>query len=78
MLATVKGGCVAWIGARKHWYLAVERSFLRKLIVGAHVMAGHPARGPEQGSVKLCNSPYSARNVVVLNGRICILIVYDK
>lgn len=78
MLRKVKGGGIAWIDDRKHWYLAVERSFLRKLMVAVHVMAGQPARGPELGSIKVCNSTYSARNVVVLNGRVCIVTMYDK
>ena len=63
---------------RRHWYLAVERSFLQKLMVAAHVMAGQPARGAELGSVKVCKSTYSARNVVVLNGRVRILKMYHK
>ena len=78
MLGNMKGGGVAWIDDRKHWYLIVERSFLRKLMVAVHIMAGQPARGPELGSIKVCNSTYSARNIVVLNGRICIMTMYDK
>ena len=78
MVRKVKGDGVAWIDEEKHWYLIIERSFLRKLMVAVHVMAGQPARGPELGSIKVCNSTYSTRNVVVLNGRICIMTMYDK
>lgn len=80
MLAKVTRGSgeVSWIDSRKHWYLAVEKRFLRKLMVAMHITAGQPARGPELGSIKVFNSPCSARNIIILNGRTCILTMYDK
>ena len=72
------GGRLSWIDSRKNWYLALEKRFLRKLIVAMHIMAGQPARGPELGSIKVFNSLCSARNIIVLNGRVCILTMYDK
>ena len=71
-------GQVCWIDSRKQWYLTVEKRFLRKLMVAMHITAGQPARGPELGSIKVFNSPCSARNIIILNGRTCILTMYDK
>jgi hypothetical protein len=59
-------------------YLIVEKKFLRKSIGGIHVEYSQPARGPEIGSIKVSNSIYSARNIYVINGRLCILTMYDK
>jgi hypothetical protein len=59
-------------------YLTVEKRFLRKDIGGVHVEYGQPARGPEIGSIKVSNSIYSARNIYVINSRLCILTIYDK
>lgn len=39
---------------------------------------GQPARGPELGSIKVSNSTYSARNIYIINGRVCFLTMYDK
>lgn len=47
-------------------------------MVCMHVTGGQPARGPELGSVKVSNSIYSARNIYVINGRVCFLTMYDK
>ena len=47
-------------------------------MVVMHIIGGQPARGPEIGSIKVSNSIYSARNVYVINGRICFLTMYDK
>ena len=71
-----------------------EQQFLQKLLVGLHVTGRQPARGPEIGSIKVSyyiytnlytnpffqvfNSIYSARNLYVLNGRMCFLTTYDK
>ena len=49
-----------------------------KLIVCIHIARGQLARRPELGLVKICNSIYSARNIYVINGRICFLTMYDK
>jgi hypothetical protein len=48
------------------------------IIVCVYIAAGQPARGPEQGSVKVFNSPYSARNIVIFNSRLSNLTMYDK
>ena len=47
-------------------------------MVGFHATAGQPARGPELGSIKVSNSIYSARNIYVINRRMCFLTMYDK
>jgi hypothetical protein len=47
-------------------------------MVSMHVIGGQPARGPELGSIKVSNSIYSARNIYVINGRVCFLTMYDK
>jgi superfamily II DNA helicase RecQ len=67
-----------WIESAKGAYLTMERRFLRKLMVILHITGGQPARGPELGSVKVSNSIYSARNIYVINGRMCFLTTYDK
>lgn len=72
------GGEDEWIKHRVDAYLTVERSFLRKGMGGIHIQYGQPARGPEIGSIKVSNSIYSARNMYVINGRLCILTMYDK
>lgn len=59
-------------------YKQREKRFLQKLLVLLHVTGGQPARGPEIGSIKVENSVYSARNLYVLNGRMCFLTTYDK
>jgi hypothetical protein len=69
---------VEWVDSQVQAYLTKERQFLRKLMVCMHITGGQPARGPELGSVKVCNSIYSARNIYVINGRICFLTMYDK
>jgi len=56
----------------------VKKRFLRKGIGGIYVKYSQPARGPEIGSIKVSNSIYSARNMYVINGRLCILTIYDK
>ena len=43
-----------------------------------HISRGQPARGLEIGSIKVSNSVYSARNLYVINGRMCFLTMYDK
>lgn len=43
-----------------------------------HITEGQPARGPELESVKASNSVYSARNIYIINGRMCFLTSYDK
>lgn len=73
-----RDGQQTWHEAQKQAYLRAEQQFLRKLMVAVHVSAGQPARGPEIGSIKVSNSLYSARNVYVLNGRVCFLTMYDK
>jgi hypothetical protein len=72
------GGEDEWIKHRVDVYLTVEKKFLRKGMGGVHVEYGQPARGPEIGSIKVSNSIYSARNMYVINGRLCILTMYDK
>lgn len=51
---------------------------MNKLMVSMHVTGGQPARGPELGSIKVSNGIYSARNIYVINGRVCFLTMYDK
>jgi hypothetical protein len=41
-------------------------------------VGGQPARGPELGSIKISNSIFSARNLYIINGRVCFLTMYDK
>lgn len=67
-----------WNPAQKRAYLRKEGQFLQTLMLVMHVTGGQPARGPEIGSVKVSNSIYSARNVYVINGRMCFLTMYDK
>ena len=69
---------VEWVDSQVQAYLTKERQFLRKLMVCMHITGGQPARGPELGSIKVSNSIYSARNIYVINGRICFLTMYDK
>lgn len=69
---------VEWVDGQVRAYLTKERQFLRKLMVSMHVTGGQPARGPELGSIKVSNSIYSARNIYVINGRVCFLTMYDK
>lgn len=71
-------GSYEWNDAQKQGYLNQEGQFLRKLMVVMHVSGGQPARGPEIGSIKVSNSVYSARNLYVINGRVCFLTMYDK
>src|SRR5271163_180968 len=42
------------------------------------VIGGQPARGPELGSIKISNGMFSARNIYIINGRMCFLTMYDK
>jgi hypothetical protein len=67
-----------WIESARTAYLTMEKRFLRKLMVILHITGGQPARGPELGSIKVSNSIYSARNIYVINGRMCFLTTYDK
>ncbi|ELR08160.1 hypothetical protein GMDG_08610 [Pseudogymnoascus destructans 20631-21] len=67
-----------WFRPQVEKYLIKEGQFLRKLMVCMHVTGGQPGRGPELGSVKVSNSVYSARNIYVVNGRMCFLTMYDK
>jgi hypothetical protein len=72
------GGKDKWIKHHVDAYLTVEKRFLRKGMGGVHVEYSQPARGPEIGSIKVSNSIYSARNIYVINSRLCILTIYDK
>ena len=67
-----------WVEPQVKAYLTKERRFLNKLMVSMHVTGGQPARGPELGSIKVSNGIYSARNIYVINGRVCFLTMYDK
>jgi hypothetical protein len=67
-----------WIKYRVDVYLTVEKRFLKKGIRGLHVEYSQLAHGPEIGSIKVSNSIYLARNMYVINGRLCILTMYDK
>ena len=67
-----------WVEPQVKAYLTKERWFLNKLMVSMHVTGGQPARGPELGSIKVSNGIYSARNIYVINGRVCFLTMYDK
>lgn len=67
-----------WVPNQVKQYQSFERRFLRSLMVLMHITGGQPARGPELGSIKVSNSIYSARNIYVINGRICFLTMYDK
>jgi hypothetical protein len=67
-----------WIKHYVDAYLTVEKRFLRKGIGGVHIEYSQPARGPEIGSIKVSNSIYLARNIYVINSRLCILTMYDK
>jgi hypothetical protein len=69
---------VEWVKGQVRAYLTKEGQFLRKLMVCMHVTGGQPARGPELGSIKVNNSIYSARNIYIINGRVCFLTMYDK
>ncbi|KAH6665590.1 hypothetical protein B0J14DRAFT_492181, partial [Halenospora varia] len=59
-------------------YLMAEKKFLRKGIGGVYIKYRQPARRPKIGSIKVSNSIYLARNIYVINGRLCILMMYDK
>ncbi|PQE21974.1 recq family helicase protein [Rutstroemia sp. NJR-2017a WRK4] len=59
----------AWVKGQLLAYLSTERDFLRTLMVCMHITGGQPAQGPELGSIKVCNSVYSARNIYMINGR---------
>ena len=67
-----------WIKHRVDAYLTVEKRFLRKGIGGIYVKYSQPACGPEISSIKVSNSIYLAQNMYVINGQLCILIMYDK
>lgn len=67
-----------WCQPQKMKYLTRERQFLRKCMGGMHIMSGQPARGSELGSIKVSNSIYSARNIYIINGRVCFVTMYDK
>lgn len=69
---------VTWVDSQVKSYLTQEKQFLQKLMVCMHITGGQPARGPEIGSIKVSNSIYSARNIYVINGRVCFLTMYDK
>ena len=69
---------LAWIDYRKHWYLTIERQFLCKLIVLVYITARQPSYRPELGSIKVYNSQYSTRNIMVLNSRVAIITIYNK
>jgi hypothetical protein len=59
-------------------YLTVEKKFLRKGIGAVYVEYRQPGRGPKIGLIKVSNSIYSAWNMYVINGWLCILTMYDK
>jgi hypothetical protein len=69
---------IEWVDGQVRSYLTKERQFLRKLMVCMHITGGQPARGPELGSIKVSNSIYSARNIYIINRRVCFLTMYDK
>ncbi|PQE33312.1 hypothetical protein CJF32_00003851 [Rutstroemia sp. NJR-2017a WRK4] len=68
----------AWVKGQLLAYLSIERDFLRILIVYIYITGGQPARGPELGSIKVCNNVYSARNIYMINRQVCFLTIYNK
>ena len=67
-----------WIKYYIDIYLIVEKKFLRKDIGDIYIKYSQSVRGPEIGSIKISNSIYSVRNINVINGRLYILIIYNK
>jgi hypothetical protein len=68
-----------------HWLPEACSTYLRSLIelagdifAAVHLTAGLPGRGTEIGSVRVSNTMQALRNVFVRNGRIMIIISYNK
>jgi hypothetical protein len=47
-------------------------------MVCIYITGRQPVRRPELGSIKVSNSIYSARNIYIINGRVCFLTMYNK
>jgi len=67
-----------WIKYYIDVYLTVKKKFLRKDIRDIHIKYNQSAYRPEIGLIKISNSIYSARNIYIINGRLYILIIYNK
>jgi hypothetical protein len=46
--------------------------------INNNVTGGQLAQGPELGSIKISNSMFLARNIYVINRRMCFLTMYNK
>jgi hypothetical protein len=43
-----------------------------------HIIGGQRGRSLEIGSIKVKNSVTSRRNIFIINGRVVVVIIYDK
>ncbi|KAI9830884.1 MAG: hypothetical protein M1826_004314 [Phylliscum demangeonii] len=59
-------------------FLRRERRFLDRLMCCFHLCGGQPARAPELGSLKVCNTPYTARGLYIVAGEVVFITSYDK
>ncbi|KAI9763633.1 MAG: hypothetical protein M1840_000347 [Geoglossum simile] len=73
-----KGHELKWHDVQRNRYLRHATSFKEILFLLMHVTGGQPARGPEIGSVKICNTARTARNIFVLDGMVLFTTEYDK
>ena len=59
-------------------YLSRVEDLKKQLLVCLHFTSGLPGRGTEITTIKWCNTRQSLRNVFVHNGRLVIVIEYNK
>ena len=67
-----------WSEKQCHQYLVAHDQFLTTLLLLVYLTSGQPARGPEILSTKVCNTERSLRNIVIHQGRLCLLTSYNK
>ena len=74
------------MAARFNWHLSCASSEFSQFGEREHESNTIPGAGYDQVDVHACtehgikvsNTPFSTRNIIILNGRVCLLTTYDK
>jgi hypothetical protein len=67
-----------WLSQTCSAYFESESELRSEIFAAIHLTAGLPARGPEITSVKVCNTAQVMRSLVFREGRLLLVIEYNK
>ncbi|PMD52182.1 uncharacterized protein K444DRAFT_545924 [Hyaloscypha bicolor E] len=67
-----------WLVQTCSAYFESESELRSEIFAAIHLTAGLPARGPEITSIKVCNTAQVMRNLIFREGRLLLVIEYNK